>query len=186
MSLTFKIPQTARFISTSSRFLAAFNNPTAGVYDFDTTTLPGNVNTNQVIIPLQPNSVYLIERMSIGADIGEAVYQESLSLPAALGDLLPTLRLSWLRGRGENIYAAPFPITQLIDNQEVAAWVTTSHSNDFLVATFRGTLNQVSATVGRVTINVYVNLSIYQVATSWYNTHFKSQLSRTTGQDLRD
>lgn len=177
MSVFFKIPQTARFLSTSSTFVGTFNVPTVGVYDFGSFTAPVAVNNRQRILSLKNNTVYLIERLSLGGNIGEETYLDSINT-------LPTLTLG--RERSDMIvYQRPLVFSQFIDNREVAAFVHSDKSDDWLVGSVYGVLNQVPATVGKTPINLYVSLSIYAMDNKAFNAAFRDRLAYTTGQAMR-
>jgi len=172
MSVYFQIPQTARFIPTSNVFSATFNAPALGQYDFGIAA-----NRGQEVIPLQPNTVYLIERMRAAGTVEEGAYFESVAT-------LPTVIIT-RSIRDERVYSRPIPLNTYSDGWEVAAWVTSDKIGELLTMTFTGVLNQVAATVGVLTIKVNISLSIFAVDSAWFTAHFRNQLSPTIGQSLR-
>jgi len=172
MSIFYQVPQTSRFIPTANNFEAAFNVPTLGKYDFG---IAGNAQ--QEIIPLQPNTVYLIERLRVAGTIAEGDYVESI-------DTLPLVSIN-RSIRDERVYSRPIPIVTYAEGWEVGAWVLSDKAGDLLTMTFTGVLNQIPSTVGLASIRVSVSLSIFAVDSGWFNTHFRNELSPTIGQSLR-
>jgi len=172
MSVFFQIPVTARPIQTGNIFSATFNTPTLGKYDFG---IAGNQNQN--VIPIQRNSIYLIERLTIAGTIDNATYLTSISTT-------PLLRLGKSL-TGENVYARPFPIVTFLENQEFAAWVWTDKDNDFLTMSLSGILDQVLATVGVLTLKLSVSLSVYAIEDNAYAKAVRDRLTPWIGQSLR-
>jgi len=177
MAIVYQIPHTSRFIATTTAFVGTFNVPTPGVYDFGSTLVPVAANTNVRILQFQPNAVYFIERMSLGADVAEETYLASITT-------LPTLSFRKELQRTA-VYERVLPCEQLIDNREVGAWVFSDRSDDWLTLSLTGVLTQVPATVGKATINLYVGLSIFQVDSNWYTANFRNVLRPGIGAVLR-
>jgi len=178
VSLFFKIPHTARFIATSTEFVGTFNAPTIGVYDFGSAAAPVAANTNIRVMQYKPNTAYLIERLSLGGNIGEETYLDSLQT-------VPMLSLKRERGKGTSLYERPIPFVQFIDSREVAVWTWSDKSNDWLTLSLTGVLNQVAATVGKTTIRLFVGLSIFAVDSNWYQKNIRAALKPSIGGSLR-
>ena len=160
-------------IETQNRFAAQFNVPTLGQYDFGVAA-----NTQQVVIAnLNPNFVYLIDRVSFSASIPEGVYLESVNVT-------PQARLSFLNTE-YGIYPRPLPGVNYKDNLEWRFFFWTEKRNDQLLVTFDGALNQVAATVG-VPI-IYANLSfvIYEENNLQICQRIKEQTSKCAGEFYR-
>jgi hypothetical protein len=171
MSLRYEIPRSSRYILTSNVFTATFNNPLLGGYDWG---VAGNVG--QKIIDMEPGSIYLIERISIGADMGEAEFLEAiLTLP------LITLRESQ---SNELVYKAPFPVTNFIDDKDIVGWAYTDKGDEDLISTFTGQLTQTAALVGRATLSFFINYSIYAIDDSVFTNKFKGILGGQQGEQV--
>lgn len=171
MSFSFPIPHTARYIQTTNIVNATFNAPTLGVYDFG---IPAN--TRQEVLVLDPNSVYLLGRISVGGDIGEEDFLSSVNQTTP-----PYFRLS-RRQRKENIYSRIHPIVQYIDEQEVATWVQSDKGGDAVEISVAGILNQIPATVGKLSIILHISFSIYVVEDRNYLAKYKAALEHSFGK----
>lgn len=162
-------------IETNNRFAAAFNVPTVGQYDFGVAA-----NTNQVVIGrLNPNFVYLIDRVSFGASIPEGVYLESVTNTAT-----PSARLRF-RNTEYGIYPRPLPCINYKDNLEWRFWFWTEKENDALLVSFDGALIQVAATVGIPTIYANLSLVIYEENNLTIARKIKEQTSECAGEFYR-
>lgn len=175
MSVNWVVPRQARFIQTANVFAATFNVPTLGSYDF-------NVPANQdvVILALQPNTVYLVERVTTGADISEADYAAALDLANGA----PTLSVK--RGLDSvTVWQTAMPMLRFIEQQESSAWVKSDNSGDTLTASVTGGLLQTAALVGVATIRLSVVFSIYAMDSTIYNRSFRAGQSMGLGEAVR-
>ena len=171
MSINYKIPRSSRFILTSNVFTAQFNVPLVGGYDWGILA-----NVGQKIIDMEPGTIYLIERISVGCDMSEADFLEAIT----------TLPLITLRESQSNefVYKSPFPISNLIDDKDIVAWVWTDKGDEDLIATFTGQLTQTAALVGRATLSFYINYSIYAIDDSPFSNKIKGILGGSQGEDV--
>jgi hypothetical protein len=161
MSLIFQIPKQSRFIQTVNVFPAAFNVP-LGQYGF---ALPLPI-VPQVVLKLNTNSIYVIDRVNVGADIPENDYAENI-------DVLPRAALSFYI-EGQRVYPLPLPLVNYVDNQECLAWVWSDKGGDQLMLSMtEGVLNQSSALVGRATIKMYISFNIYEISDNNFIQQFK-------------
>jgi hypothetical protein len=172
MSIIYQIPQTSRFIPTQNTFTATFNSPALGGYSFDVAG-----NKGQEVLPLQPNSVYLIERLRMSATVDNGDYVSSV---VAVPNVILQRSI-----RNERVYSRPIPVQIYTDGWEVGAWVLSDKAGDKLTMTLEGLLAQVPNTVGVASIKVTVSLSVFEISTAWFNSHFRNQLSESIGQSLR-
>src|SRR5690606_25361603 len=99
-------PQAVRVRYPVVRFSAPF---AAGQYDF---AQPGN--TDQVLLPLESNSVYLIERINFFAQVAEADWL--LSMDTAQN--FPAFRLHYQNDDANSLYPEPVRCVNYIDNAE--------------------------------------------------------------------
>jgi hypothetical protein len=154
--------------------VATFNVPTPGAYDWNVAA-----NQNQTILALQPNTIYLIERLSTGADISEIDFLDAIRT-------LPQLTLRKTQGnRSQTVYALPLRVLNYDRNGGVVAWVYTDRSGDLLTGSLLGVLNQTPALVGRGSVTLNAAFGIYAVEDRNYLVHFREQLSGSIGQSLR-
>jgi hypothetical protein len=167
MSINFDIPRSSIFHSSNNIFTANFNNPEIGKYSF---LIPQN--TDQPVIELKKNAVYLIERISIGGDIGEEIYFQSL-------EIVPELILKRSISK-ERIYPKPLPVLNYADGSEITAWIISNKKNDILTITMNGLLRQTALLNGVLSIKISASLSIYEIT----NTSFFNRFSGREGDDI--
>lgn len=174
MSISFQIPQTARFIQTNNKFTAVFNTAWApGQYTFDQI----ESNEEQSVLKLLRGTIYLIERVSVGGDIGEEVYRSSIITSPAMANLR--------RERGKQIvYQQPMPLPNYIDDQDITAWVKSDKDTDVLILTLNGTFNQVAAMVGLATFSIFISYSIYAIESTDFSINFRGDLSSDVGREV--
>lgn len=175
MSVQWVVPHQSRFAQTGNVFTASFNVPTVGVYDFGVAA-----NRDVVVLELQPNTQYLIERLTIGGDISEADYAGALALAAGAPSLSLRRRLD-----GVTVYETPIPILRYIQNQEAAVWLASDNAGDALTATLTGVMNQTAALVGISSIALSVSFAVYAVESTIYNRAFLGSQSMETGARVR-
>ncbi len=171
MGLSYQIPHTSHYLTKTNLFVATFNNPTAGQYDFGIAS-----NTGQLISNLQKNKVYLIERVSIGGTVSESDYLDSIST-------LPQFRLK-RRLNNENVYFQPYSVVNYIDDSEITAWILSEKGGDDLIIDFSGILNQIPSFIGRVTITIHITFSIFIVSSTIFYGKFRDKLSEQTGDQV--
>lgn len=169
---SYQIPHTARYIPTVSRFGADFNVPTVGKYNFGV-----DANKNVLVEKMLPGTVYLIDRISIGGDIGEGVFLDAI-------DTLPILTLKKSLTK-EIVYKKSMPIVQYIDDQDIIAWVKTDKSNENLTLDLTGILNQTTALIGELRVELFVSYSLYAIESSVFEYWFKNTLSNQVGEQVR-
>lgn len=171
MSISNRIPQQSRFIATSNIFSAAFGVPVIGKYSFDVAA-----NDRQIVIPLQPNTVYLLDRLSFSGTIPQETYFSAI-------DTLPTIIFRY-RITGEVVYMRSIPVIQYSDGKESAAWVLTNKGGDDLVLTLRGVLNQTADMVGIDPVKLNVGCEIYAIDENVYNATFRDKTPATFARDV--
>jgi hypothetical protein len=170
MALTLDLAlQDARYIPTENIFRAPFGAPVVGKYSFgmqgayDAITL---LNVNQVVIDLEPNSWYLIERAFVGGNIGADEYFNSID-PAST-TYLPRFEIKKkLAGSIVNVKAVP--IVQFFQNRESPVWINSQKKTDQLLMSLTGILVQIPTTLGTAEIQITVGLSIYQMSDAQHN-----------------
>jgi len=162
MSLINRLTPSALPKETLNQFVATFNVPTVGVYDYTNVA----ANQNQVALELDGKYIYMIERVSFSASIDEGNYFESINV-------LPQIRLKY-RDTPGLLYPFPFPCLNYKDNMEFNFYFNTPQDNDALLVDFTGVLNQIAATVGITTIRAAFSMVIYEEHDNAVITAFKS------------
>jgi len=169
--INFPIPHTARFISTGNIFAAQFNNPTVGEYDFN---IP--VNTNVKILDLQKNSVYLLERITIGGNVSEAIFNNSI-----IG--IPSLTFK-TKSTGMIIYEQPLKILGYYQNQDISTFIRSEMSNDEILCTISGRFIQTADTIGLIEMRIGMALSFFAIDNNDYNKAIRNILDKEYSQRL--
>ena len=178
MAIDIPLPlQATNYLPTSNVFTAAFNTPVPGKYSFSV-----DANAKQRVIKLEPQTMYLIERLFIAGDIPAESYLASLDLSSAA--TLPAIVFSKKRGNN-TVHAARIPIVQYVQNREVPIWIYSDKGDDELLVTFTGILNQVAATVGKNTLNIALDLSIYQISEKGYSVGMRTAVAPSFGQTIK-
>lgn len=142
------------------RFSAPF---AAGQYDF---AQPGN--TDQVLLRLQANSVYLIERINFFAQVAESDWLLSMDTAANF----PAFRLHYQNDDSNSLYPEPVRCVNYIDNAEQLVFFWTTRENESLLISFTGIVNQVAGMVGIDPLLAEVNFTLYQVTDEQWNRKF--------------
>lgn len=162
MSFVFQIPKTSQYIQTSNTFSAAFNVPTLGLYDFNVAG-----NQNQTVIPLNPNSIYLLNKVTIGGTIPQETYLFNIVT-------LPLITLNYKKEK-QRIYQKPIPVVQFVDGLEAIAWLWTDQSDDDLEMSIKpGQLSQDAFLVGVTPIKINVSLSLFEISDNGFVQDFKN------------
>ena len=120
MSVIYRIPKTSKFIQTSNTFTALFNNPTLGKYDFNRA-----INVGVSVLPVNTNSLYLIEKINVAATIPEEEYLFNISV-------VPLVSLRF-KIENQRVFPFPLPVVQYVKNMESVAWAWSNKGNDSLV-----------------------------------------------------
>ena len=163
MAIIKDIPKDSRFIQQVIRFVATFNNPTLGVYDF---AVPAN--TGQVVTQLRKTSVFLLEKFSFSADVAEGTFLEAVNT-------LPLIRLK-RRIDGQGVFYKPVPIVSYVDGNDAITYIwsrTQDNNPDDLTIDFTGILNQTAALAGVLTITAQVTFNFYEIINSQWLKQFR-------------
>lgn len=172
MSIIYQIPQQSRYIPTTTVFTTTFNLITPGRYDFSE---PQNQNVN--VLELKPSVVYLIERLSIGANIAETEFLTAI-------DVFPLLTIK-RSVSAEIVYQKPFPIVNFADGIESAAWIHSDKQNDFLTFSMSGRFAQTPAMIGLLNLKIQISASIYAIDSAYYNAAYRDVQGISIGQRNR-
>lgn len=173
MSISYQIPVQSRYVPTATVFTAVFNaNPlNPGKYDF---SYSGAGNTDVQVLDLQPDTIYLIERISAGGNLTEGQYLESI-------DTFCTVRIKQLQQK-KMVYQFPVPINSYFDGQEAACWINTQKGGDKLILTFEGVLNQLPSMVGIASAKISIALNIFAIDSAYFNATWQDEQARSIGQ----
>lgn len=175
MGISYQVPTEARYIPTSTIFSAAFNGNPAnpGKYDFNLNAV-GPINQNVVVDEMQPNTIYLIERMSAGGNITESQFLEAI-------DVFCFVDIKKSLGK-QRCHPKPIPIANYFDGQETATWIYSDKGGERLTLSFQGVLNQLPSMVGIATVKVQISLNLYAIESAYFVGAFRNVQGRTIGQ----
>lgn len=166
-------------IETANRFRADFNTP-PGQYGFQGSAAAVAQNTRALVLEMEPEYVYFIDRLSFSASIDEGVYLRAFDP----GDR-PEIRL-FLRERSPAIFPRPFPAINYKDNLELNFWFYNLDANNALLATMSGTLNQPAELVGVDTVFAQLSLVVYQIEqTEEIVNYLRRGYMQTVGRESR-
>jgi hypothetical protein len=163
MSITEKIPVNPNAVRVRypvQRFSAPL---IAGQYDFGIAA-----NTDILLLPLQSNSVYLIERISFFAQATESDWLESMGTAAQF----PAFRLHYQFDDANSLYPEPVRCVNYVDNAEQLVFFRTTRDSENLLISFSGIVTQVAGMVGLNPLLAQVNFTIYQVTDENWNRKF--------------
>jgi hypothetical protein len=180
MALQIQLPlQAVQYIPTVNVFRAPFNTVVSGKYSFD--TVAGNIN--QTVIPLEINSVYLIERTFISGNIPAEDFLSSVD--ESLGTAgLPYITLNREKNSvSQSVYK--IPVIQFTQNRESPIIIYSDKQGDTLRMTMTGTLIQTANTIGFDPLMVCVSFSIYQINEKFFNQGMKMSLDADFGLSKR-
>jgi hypothetical protein len=172
MALSIQLPlQASQYISTNNSFNAAFS---AGYYTFAAVA-----NQKQIVIPLEINSVYLIERIFIAGNIPAEDYLSSIDYNLG-ADNIPLLRLNRLKDNSQ-CHTRPIPVVQYSINREAPIIIYSDKKGDQLLMTVSGVMVQTAKTLGIDPITLSIGLSIYQINEKFFNQGMKTSMSSEFG-----
>lgn len=171
MSLQLTIPKTSRFVQTNSQFVAKFNTPTLGKYDFCGATGISGGQGIADILTMQSNSIYFVERINIGGTIPQEEYLYAIST-------LP-LAVFYNETTGQQVLPKPLPIVNYIINQEVNSFIWTDNDGQKLQLKLSGVLSQTPFLVGNDSVELNIQLNIYDISDNSFIQQFKATNSHS-------
>lgn len=173
MAATFQIPDKSTLIPTTTIFSALFNNPTAGRYDFTNTP----ANQNVFCMSMRPRVIYFIDSYSVGANITEEQFLESITV-------FPQLQFT-KRFDSQNLYRAPLQVVNFTDHGELSNFYHSDIADDQLLLSFTGELRQLASMVGISPVRIQVSINIFEIDEQYFNAAHRDQVSHSMGQRNR-
>lgn len=155
--ITYNLPRRIRYVPASGIFTATFNVPTVGKYDYN-----GQVVT--LAQRLLPNSVYLIDSLSIAGTVSSEDFLSAI-------DQIPQLTIVKTLN-DENIFDGPIQIHSFSTDRQIVHFYKTGHNNTGIAGKLTGVLNQIPDFVGLATISLSINLSIHAIDESSFEKDF--------------
>jgi hypothetical protein len=158
--ITYQLPRKIRFIPASAIFSANFSAPTIGKYDF--------AGQEKIFVPkLLPNTVYLVDSISIAGNIAEADFLSSIQTVPLL-NIRKTLN-------HENIFDVPLQIQNYSTDKQIVHFFKTGLNNCGLSANLTGILAQTSNLIGISSIEISVNISLHAIDASDFEKMYRKE-----------
>lgn len=176
MSIISKIPDNSRVRYPVVRFVSDNLNG-LGQYNW---SVAANLNV-QLIADLQPQHVYLFERVSFFANVEEGAWLESMLTPADF----PRVALSYLKNVGSSIYGEPFRCVNYVDNNEQLLYTQAKQKGDVLTASMFGLVQQSPGMVGKLNLLAQINFTVYEITDKNWISLFETNPARV-GLTLRE
>jgi len=173
MSVIYQIPHTARFLSPAAEFTAPFNTVVAGKYSFNSA-----INKNVSVLKMEPNTIYLIERISWGASIPSEIYSGCMYVAP------PKLALK-TKIASDLIFAIPYSLANYTNDSPFVAWYKNDLSDDEITAEVTGDLTQSQDIVGINSITLSASFAIYAINDARFSEQFRGVLSSNVGEQVR-
>ena len=173
MSIIRQLPQNSRYIPTSTEMAATFNAITPARYDFTNTPACQNV----IVTKIQPNTVYLIENLSVGGNIPEEDYLGSI-------DVFPTISFK-NSVRNEIVYQNPIAIVNYFDGLEATAFVKSDNKDANLTLSMSGLCKQLPSMVGLTQLRIIISCAIWAVDERYWGQAFRQATSPEFADTLR-
>lgn len=174
MSVIVRIPSKSPVQNPSARFLATFNTPTLGKYDFtNEVNVDGDkINLNVPLISLEKQSLYLVTNWRFRTTVTEDLYQEGIA-----DNNIPTVHLNLLNQSKTLIFSTPLPMPGEIGNSglESLQYFTTTQDEDILTASLRGQLDQIGDLINFSEINATFSITMYQINDPRYVSKYLSK-----------
>ena len=168
----YQIPHTAKLLTPTARAVAVFNAITPGKYEWNVKGL--------LIQNTQPNTVYLIDRLTWSASIAGEYWQQSIN------PTLGTPKISLRQKNGGNlIYSGPYSLAIYGNETEYNAWFRSDKNDDGITVDISGLINQIAETVGISDIAINISLSIYAIDSTEFSRAAREPLSHNSGQQIR-
>jgi len=157
--IVYKIPHKARFLALTLNFKAAFSETEPGKYVFNDTAL---------LFEAVPNTVFLIERLSVSGDISEASFLSSIQET-------PLVRFR-KKTSGEILHNEGIPVNKFYNGLDTGIWFKNDTEGEGVNVQFTGKLKQISETVGKTELNISVSCLVWAVDEREYNRAFRSDI----------
>lgn len=158
--ITYQLPRRIRYVPASGIFVATFNVPTIGKYNFAAQQVT-------IVERLLPNSVYLIDSFSISGNVSSEDFLLSIATVPQL-TVMKTLE-------NENIFDGPIQINSYSTDRQIVHFFKTGHNNTGLAGKLSGILNQIPDFVGIAAISLSLNFSIHAIDESTFEKEFSKK-----------
>lgn len=149
--ITYQLPRKIRLVPASGIFVATFGTPTVGKYDFNGQIVP-------LAAQLIPNSVYLIDSLSIAGTVASETFLNAIDTVPAL-TIMKTLEK-------ENIFDAPLQIHAFWTDRQIVHFFKTGQNNTGLAGKLVGALNMTPELVGIGSVTLSINLTLHAIDAS--------------------
>lgn len=179
MSLNVKIPSKSLVFRPTARFVATYNVPTPGKYDFTNEGAPNFVNVNVPLMALKRQSIYLIDRWTFNTTVSTDLYQQGISTNPN-----PQIRLKLIRKSDTIITQTAWDVDAEVSDEEIMVWFHTDQDEDQLVASFEGQLDQVGDLINFSEILASLKLNVYQISNRAWVEKYQQGTHEAIGREL--
>ena len=169
---TINLPKSSIFRPTVNLFTGIFNNPLLGGYDFNTP-----LNTLKTVLPITKSNLYLISIINFSATCPESAFLENISE-------IPQLRF-YTKQNAKPLYGGQYPLAKYLVNNEVGTFFDSPQSDDVLLASFVGILNQSASLIPFPQLTVVVALNIWEITDRKFINEFKNIPNSLPGEKIQ-
>lgn len=179
MALSIQLPlQSINYIPTANTFNGDFNTVAPGKYSFNKAA-----NTDAVVLPLQLNTLYFVERVFISGNIPAEEFLSALDTGAGTAQL-PAIYLKRKQAKAA-IMKTKMPVYQFTTNREAPVLFYSDKKDDVLLITMTGQLVQTAFLVGIDPVVVTISLSIYEINEKFFNMGMRTKIESDFGLSKR-
>lgn len=144
------IPRNSIFRPVVNTFVATFNTPTAGKYDWGLAA-----NVDQAVMTLAGHNLYYLALMNFSATVDEAAFLQNISTAA---------RVQFRSGQNKAaLFGGSYPLVKYLVNNSIGAFFSSPQKADTLTATFTGVLNQDASLISYPTITAVLQMNIFEI-----------------------
>ncbi len=148
MNLT--IPRNSIFRPVVNTFLATFNTPTAGKYDWNVAA-----NIDQAVMTLAGHNLYYLALMNFSATVDEGDFLQNISTAP---------RVQFRSGQNKAaLFGGSYPLAKYLVNNSIGSFFSSPQKSDTLTATFTGVLNQNAALISFPTITAVLAMNVFEI-----------------------
>ncbi len=148
--MTLIIPRNSIFRPVVNTFLATFNSPTPGKYDWGVAA-----NVDQAVMTLAGHNLYYLALMNFSATVDEGSFLQNISTAP---------RVQFRSGQNKSaLFGGSYPLAKYLINNSIGAFFSSPQKSDTLTATFTGVLNQDATLISFPTITAVLAMNVFEI-----------------------
>lgn len=174
MSITYGTPHKSSYTPVNIELVGKYeliqvsNGANYFGYNFNIKDIP--------VIELNTDTVYLLERMSVGGGIDENTFLNAVITPLSFN-----LRYTNTK---RSVFPRPIPVLKYSDDRSITGFISSPAGND-LVLNSTGVLEQTQELIGVDEIKLYLTFELFATDSTVYNKGFNEGLSQNIGTTIR-